>query len=413
MANSKTGVVLAWRGTFRDAVTRQFVIMSFIDSLGTALYIAGSVIFFTQKVKLSAGQVGVGLSIASVVGLAGVIPAGWVAERFGTWRTLLVFDIWRAVALASYVFIHSFPWFLAVVCLLSIPEQSFNPLIQHFIEQVVGPADRTIMMGKIKTVYNIGFTIGAPLSGLAVKFNTPTGYNSLMLGDALSYVVVALLLYSLRGAVRADPHVDAVQIPKTRRFSIDPLRDRRYRGAAIINSVMSLHLSILSIGIPLWVTLHTQVPRYMVGPLLIINTILVIPLQVPVNSLARSVDKSLSLMRAAGLALAACCVLLALAAEFPLAPAIALLAGAVAFLTLGEIAQNASGWSLAYELAPTAARAECLTTFWLGISAQFVVGPVLLSDVVVASGMVGWIGLSAVFLLFTAVTRIMVRPAAR
>lgn len=374
--------------------------MSLIDSVGTGLYIAGSVIFFTQKVKLSAGQVGLGLSIASVVGLAGVVPSGWVAQRFGTWGTLLGFNIWRMIGFTSYIFVHSFAQFLVLVCLLSIPEQSVSPLTQHLVEQVVGPGDRTLMMGKIRTTYNVGFTLGAPLSGLAVALNTAAGYNSLMLGDAFTYIFAAIMLYRLRGLADLGSEMTGLA-DQAKRFSIDALRSGRYMGAAAVNGVMSLHMCILSVAIPLWVTLHTHVPRYAVGPLLVINTALVIPLQVPASALANSIGRSIGMMRAAGLGLAACCLLLAAAARLPLVPALAALAGAVAFLTLAEVAQSAGGWTLSYEMAPTAARAQCLTTFGLSTSAQFVVGPLLLADAVIGHGSLGWIGLAAVFLVFT------------
>ena len=271
----------AWKGTLRDANTRRLVIMSLIDSVGTGLYLAGSVIYFTQAVKLSPAEVGLGLSIAGVVGLAGVIPAGWIAQRFGTWRTLFIFDLWRMVGFASYIFIHSFTWFLVVVCLLSIPEQAFNPLMQHLVEQVVGPAERTVTMGKIRTIYNIGFTVGAPLTGLAVKFNTTAGYNSIMLGDAATYIVAAILLLRLRRSAQLPTRPDAGEAVLSRRFSLDALRDRRYMSAAGVNAIMSLHVSILSVAIPIWVISHTSLPRYAVGPLLVVNTILVIPLRCP------------------------------------------------------------------------------------------------------------------------------------
>jgi MFS family permease len=404
----------AWRGTIGDAKLKTLIVMSFIDSLGTAIYVAGSVIYFTKQVGLSGTEVGLGLSVASVVGLAGVIPAGWVAERFGTRRTLLVFHLWRASALASFVFVHSFPWFLVVVCLLSVPEQAFNPLIQHFVEQLVGPAARTITMGKIKTVYNVGFTIGAPLSALAVKFNTPAGYNSLVLADALTYVVVVVILYRFR-TVPSGPELGrgADHSERHPRFSIAALRDRNYRRAATVNSVMSLHLSILTVGIPLWVTLHTHLPRYSLGLLFAVNTALVILLQVPINSLANSVDRSLGLMRGAGVSLAACCLLLAWTTALPLALAVAALAAAVILLTLGEMAQSAAGWALAYELAPPMARAEWLTTFWVGISAQFVIGPLLVSGVIVANRSLGWAGLGLAFLLFTLYTSVTQRRRTR
>jgi hypothetical protein len=269
-------------------------------------------------------------------------------------------------------------------------------------------------MGKIKTVYNVGFTIGAPLSALAVNFNTDAGYNSIVLADALSYLAVVLVLYKFRGVAWGPEHRDETDgSQQTRRFSFDALRDRTYRRAAVINSVLSLHLSMLAIGIPLWVTLHTKLPRYSLGLLFAINTALVIVLQVPTNSLARSVDRSRALMRAAGLTLAACCFLLAWAAALPLALAVVALVGAVILLTLGEMAQSASGWMLAYELAPPTARAEWLTTFWVGISAQYVIGPLLISSVVVAHRSVGWIGLGLAFLLFTLYTLVTERRTGR
>lgn len=398
---------LSWRGSFREVNPRRLLIMSFVDSLGTGLYLAGSVIFFTLKVGLSAADVGLGLSIASVIGLLGVMPAGWFAERFGTWQTLLILNAWRAIGLASFTFVGSFTPFLVAVCTLSIPEQAFNPLAQHLVEQVVGPEARVVMMGKIRTVYNIGFTLSAPLSGLAVRIGTAASYNSLMLGDALTYVVAGILLWRIKSAVRPTT---AAPEPKTRRFSIDALRDRTYRNATIVNSVMSLHLSILSIGIPLWVTQHTRVPNYVIGPLLVINTAMVILLQVPVSSMAKTVARSLTLIRGAGLALAVCCVLLAVTSALPLIPAVAALAGAVALLTLAEIAQSSGGWTLAYELAPTAARAQALTTFGLGVSAQFVLGPILLSDAVIANRSGGWLVLGAVFLLLGILAPVLVRP---
>jgi MFS family permease len=401
MAGGSAGGLRAWRGTFRDATMRRLMVMSFVDSVGTALYVAGSVVYFTQKVGLSAAEVGLGLSVASIVGLLGVMPSGWVAQRVGTRPTLLVFHLWRAAALASCVFVQSFPFFLLVVCLLSIPEQAFNPLIQHFVEQVVGPEQRTATMGKIKTVYNVGFTVGAPLSGLAVKFNTAAGYDAIMLGDALTYIVVVVMLARFRGVGHAERRAETDQKPKKRGLSTDALRDRRYRGAAIVNSVMSLHLSILAVGIPLWVTLHTKLPRYSLGLLFAVNTALVILLQVPTNALATSVTKSMRLMRATGLALVMCCLLLASAAALPLGTALAALFVAIILVTVAELAQSAAGWTLAYELAPETARAEWLSTFWMGISAQFVVGPLLLSSVVIAHGSVGWVGLAVALGAFT------------
>lgn len=401
--------VSGWQESFAEVRTRLLVVRSFIDSLGTGLYLAGSAIFFTRAAGLSAVQVGLGLSIASVVGLIGVVPAGWLAERIGTWRMLLIFDFWRMAGFACYIFVHSFAFFVTLVSLLSIPEQAVNPLIQHLVEQVVGADRRVKTMARLRTVYNVGFTLGAPLTAIALKFDTKPAYDTIMLGDALTFVFAAMVLYRIREVARLGASKPTFSRGR-RRLSLAPLRSRRYVNAALINSVMSLHLSLLTIGIPLWVSLHTSVPRYAVGPLLVINTVLAVLMQVPVSARTESVQASIKVMRFSGLALAGCCLLLIAAAKLPLFLALTALACAVALQTVGEVTQAAAGWELSYALAPTPDRAQCLTTFGLSISAQFVFGPFLITGAVIANGSLGWIGLAAGFLACAAVTGLLIRP---
>lgn len=409
MTETRTGVVTAWRGTFRDAGLRRLMGMSFVYSMGTALYVAGSVVYFTQKVGLSAVQAGTGLSAAAAVGLAGVLPVSWAAQRFGTWNVMVLLNLWRAGALTCFPFVHTFPAFLVAVSLLGIPEQAFYPLTQHFVELLVGPDERVRTMGKIRSVFNIGFTVGAPLSGVAAAVGTTAGYNAMVLGDALAYLVVVGFLLGFRGPVREHPRRRQDRKPEQKRMSFAPLRNRRYRHYAALNGVLTLHTSILTVGLPLWVVLHSRVPKYWVGPLLMLNTVLVVVFQVAVNARASSVPAALGLLRLSGFGLAGCCALLAGVSHLATVPALVILAGAVALLTAAEIAQTAGGFRLAYDLAPQEARQEWLATFWLGVSAQYVVGPVLLGDVVVARGAAGWEVLAVAFAAFAAGTGFPIR----
>jgi hypothetical protein len=102
-------------------------------------------------------------------------------------------------------------------------------------------------------------------------------------------------------------------------------------------------------------------------------------------------------------------VLLSVAGRLPLTAAVAALACAVALLTAGEMAQSAAGWTLAYELAPTAARAQCLATFGLSTSAQFVAGPMLLTDAVIPRRTGGWLVLAGVFAVTSLITPAVIR----
>src|SRR5215831_4905086 len=78
---------------------RTLALVSFIDSIGTGLFLAGSAIFFVRSIGLSAAQVGLGLSIAGVVGFATTVPMGVLGDRVGPRRLFVLLQLWRAACL--------------------------------------------------------------------------------------------------------------------------------------------------------------------------------------------------------------------------------------------------------------------------------------------------------------------------
>jgi dipeptide/tripeptide permease len=103
-------------------------------------------------------------------------------------------------------------------------------------------------------------------------------------------------------------------------------------------------------------------------------------------------------MRLAGVALAACCLLLALAAPLPVAGAIPVLVLSMVALTAGELFQSAGGWGLSYQLAREGEQAAYLSVFWLGVSVQQILAPLVVAAVLFA-GASAWIGLGTVLVL--------------
>ena len=59
---------------------------SLLFALGEGTFMAGSAVFFTQVVGLSAAQVGLGLTIAGIAAFIAAYPMGMVVDRIGpTW----------------------------------------------------------------------------------------------------------------------------------------------------------------------------------------------------------------------------------------------------------------------------------------------------------------------------------------
>ncbi|HEV2377232.1 MAG TPA: MFS transporter [Streptosporangiaceae bacterium] len=384
---------------------------SFVDSLGTGLFIAGSAVFFTRVLGLSTVQVGIGLSLAGLAGFLGMVPVGWLADRFGGKRTIMALYLWRGCCFTVYPFIRTPVVFYLVAFLIGIAEWGGGPVIQGIVGALEGDDSRVKTMAVIFSTRNAGFSIGAVLATLVVALGSKAAFAGLVFADAATFFVTAALQSRLPAAANARTRSERTEKRGVR------VHDLRFLALAGLNGILFLHATILTAGLPLWIaTRKTAAPLPLVGIIVLINTIVVIGLQVRLSAGASGISSAARRQNWAGWALAACCVLVALSARTGSAGATVLLIGATIALTLGEIWQGAGAWRLSFSLAPEDRRATYLSVYELGISAASAVGPALLTRVVIGNGRSGWIGLAGCFLL-TGLLVVLVaewaRPAAR
>jgi hypothetical protein len=358
--------------------------MALVDASGTGAFLAVSAIFFTRSVGLSVAQVGFGLSLAAGIALATAVPIGAVADRYGPRRVLVVVSLWRAACFLAYPLVHSFVEFLVVVCALGLVDKSAAPMGQALVAQAVEPDERVRTMAVMRALRNVGFTIGALLGTLALVVDRRPAYVAIVLVNALSFVGLAaiasrLALLHLTAGVR-------------RKMSLRVLKDGPYLAVAMLNAVLTMHMTLLSVAIPLWVVRHSHAPRAIVAPLLIMNTVLAVGFQVRASRGADTAKAASARLRTGGLAMAACCLLLSLVPPLPSGVAIAFLALSMVALTAGELFQSAGGWGLSYQLAREGEQAAYLSVFWLGVSIQQIAAPLAVAAVLVA-GASAWIAL--------------------
>jgi hypothetical protein len=155
------------------------------------------------------------------------------------------------------------------------------------------------------------------------------------------------------------------------------------------------------------VATQTDAPVAVVGPLMVLNTALVVLLQVRLSKGAETREGGVRAMRRAALAFAGCMVLLALSGVLNAVGAVLAVVAATLLLTAGELWHFAGRLSVSYALAPRDRQGEYLSVFWLGSAAALMVGPLLITVGVVARGPLGWLALAAVF----AATGLLLRPA--
>ncbi|MFG3407807.1 MFS transporter [Streptomyces sp. NPDC048142] len=398
------------RVTWRDYVPatpegRSFTVISMINAIGSGLFLAASAVFFVRSVGLTPVEVGTGLAIAGIVGFLTTVPIGTAADRFGARRTLIVLQLWRAGGFAALCLVHGPVGFTVVSCCLAAAEAATQPMTQAVASATVAGSDRTRTMAIIRTVRNVGFSVGALLAAPLLAADSIWAYRSIVLTTAVVFVASALMLTRLRvgGA-------DAVQRKVGPLAALKDFRDWRYLLLTGLNGVLNLHVTILAVGIPLWAIGSTSMPAGLLPALILINTLMSIALQVPIARAAETVGGAARALRLGGLAMVLCCVALA-AAEGPASAwaAAGVLVVACLLLTFGEMWQATGGWELSYAYAPEDRKGVYLSVFSLGGTGQRIVGPALVTSVVIAAGPAGWLGLAVVFglaaVLVTPVTR--------
>jgi MFS family permease len=387
-----------------SGAARILTLNAFVGAIGTGLFLTGSVLYYTRVVGLSDAQVGFGLSAAGLCGLFAAVPAGAVADRLGARRTLVALHLWRVVGYTLLAFVHSFWAFLVMVCLVTVADRAGPPINQAMVGTLFTKQERVRTMAYLRAVRNLGLSLGALLAGLALTADTPTAYRLLTLGNAASFLPMALLVASLRRYERrpavdgsAAPAATASADPPAPQAVPHPLRDVPFVGLAASNGVLLLHDSVLFIALPLWIAQQTHAPRPLVSAMLVINTVLTAVSQVRWTRMTETFPAATRAMSLAGVILAASSVLLA-AAHYggPLVASVLLVTGVVA-LTVGENLHSAASWQVSFDLSPATARARYLSVFGLGQAGQDMLGPSLVTALALGLGPVGWIGLGAAF----------------
>ncbi|ADJ45949.1 hypothetical protein AMES_4124 [Amycolatopsis mediterranei S699] len=360
-------------------------------SLGDGAFLTCSVLFFTRIAGLTPAQVGLGLTLGWAVGSVAGVPLGHLADRHGARGSAVLLALATGTSILAFLVVRSPVTFVLAACLYGSCQTGLAAVRQALLAALADPERRTRIRAHLQSAGNAGLAVGAGLGGLALSADTASAYLTVFVLDAAAFVVTAALLHALPAVPRtASPHTGA---PKSA-----VLRDRPYALVTLLNAILLLRMPLPSVAIPLWIVEHTAAPGWTVSALFVLNTVVVVVLQVRVAGRLTTLGSAARMVRRSGVVLMASCVGFALSA-LGTSPAVAfavLVAGALVQV-LGEMLQSAGSWEIGFALAPADKQGEYQGFFGSGTSVARAVGPVVLSTVVVGGGLAGWLVLGAVF----------------
>jgi MFS family permease len=390
----------------RDRSQRWLAFGNLVNMTGTGATLSALVVFLATVKHLPLTQAAALLTTSGLVGVAGALPLGQFSDRYGA-RAMAIATELACTAATVLLIVVSGVWLLAVCLAVRQLATSANTAARATLMGRLVPAEELVRLRAYqRSVTNVGFSLGALLSAAAMAAGSPNALRALLALDAATFCFSAAATAKL-------PRVGSgVRRPG---LAKDAMSDIGYVSASTLNAVHTLNRSVVSLGIPLWIVYASHLPHWAVAAALILNTVMVIWLQVPVSPHAESVSACRRSLLTAGLLTAVGCAALAAADtvrdELPLTWT--LLVAACLVLSLGEVLGAAAGWTLSYELAnqPLLGQYQGLWQL-LSDTASKAAGPAVIGWAL-ASGPIGWTTLATVFALTGAASPPVVSWAAR
>ncbi|WNV88072.1 MFS transporter [Umezawaea sp. Da 62-37] len=377
-----------------------------LDAVATGLYQAVATLYFVQHVGIPAASVGLALTLANTFGLLVPMPVARLTRRIGVTRVYVALLVLRGIGMAGYVLVDGYWRYLLVTAFFTAASRAALPLLQVLVGQMEGEGDRTRTMASMRTVNNIGLATGFFFAAGVQLFQSRVAYQVLFVVGGIAFALVSFVtIAATRGIEGRDAAVpDKEKRPKT------VYRDARFMVVAVANAALLLHDSMLFILIPLWVVQRAGLSPTASSVLLMLNTAITVLIQVRLAKHGKGFGGAMRLLRWSVVALGVASLFLGTAGgggdKWVL---IGLLAAAVVLLTVGENLHAIAGWELSFLLSAPEQRAQYLSLFSLGYTGQLIVGPVLMTSVVLPWGMPGLLVMILVFVLAAVATSIAVR----
>jgi hypothetical protein len=177
------------------------------------------------------------------------------------------------------------------------------------------------------------------------------------------------------------------------------LRDRPFMAVSLLSGLLTAHGVLYLTVMPLWILTHTDAPKTVIAALVLLNTVLIVLLQVRVSRGADTAAGAARASRRGALLIALACLVLPISKVTRGGLTVVVLVAAATLLILAELIESAGTWGLSATLPPDDQRGAYVGALRLGEQVQYLIAPAGLTALGVTTGGWGWLPTAAIFAL--------------
>ena len=143
-----------------------------------------------ERLSLTTGRIGLGLALASLVGLALVYPSGVLVDRFGRKSVIVPATLVSGVSLLLFLLAPSYAWFLAACVAWSVAVGISGAAPAAYAADVAPAGMNAAAMSSYRMLADLGYVVGPIALGMATDL---VGANATLAATAALLTAVALL----------------------------------------------------------------------------------------------------------------------------------------------------------------------------------------------------------------------------
>ncbi len=154
LLTGRIGFALATLISFVGAVARTGALFNVIPVLAR------------DRLGLSADRIGVGLAVASLVGLVVIYPSGMLMDRFGRKLLIVPATVMSAASMLVFIAAPSYAWFLTACVVWSLATGVSGAAPAAYAADVAPPGMNAAAMSAFRMLSDAGYVLGPIVLGL-------------------------------------------------------------------------------------------------------------------------------------------------------------------------------------------------------------------------------------------------------